>query len=169
MKSAIITVLIAAPLVLAAQFASAAKVGDNAPCVELVNLAPDGTEHEHCIREPNVKGQAKILEFFASSCTDCTGNLPVLIDLANKTGKVATTRLVSVDRNEHMIRDYVKANRDLITVEVALDVNRDATKAYDVKVTPTVFVLDAQNKIIYRHDDVLLDSDVKEIEKLVGL
>src|SRR5687768_17597545 len=79
--------------------ARAVQVGEQAPCVELNNIARDGTESEHCIRDPKREGQFKILEFFSTTCTDCAKNLPIISNLARELENKATTRLVSIDRN----------------------------------------------------------------------
>jgi peroxiredoxin len=168
MKSLMLAALIGLPFSLAANMAYALGVGEKAPCVELNNLAPDGSESDHCIRQPNAEGQFKILEFFSATCSDCAQNLPIISAVAAKTETVATTRLIGLDRDEKLTREYTKAHSDLIHFEVALDTNRDATKAYSVVATPTVFVLDPKNTVVFRKDDVLNDADVVQILKLVG-
>jgi len=148
--------------------ANALEVGEQAPCVVLNNIAPNGSESEHCIRQTNVKGQAKILEFFLSTCSDCAENLPIVSQLAASVAAVATTRLVGLDRSELALRSFVKDNHQLLNFEVALDTNREAKKAWDVVETPTTFVLDANNKVLFRHAGVLSPEDVSTIEHLVG-
>jgi len=168
MKSFLLAALVGLPISFAAHSAFALGVGEKAPCVELNNIAPDGTESDHCIRQPNVAGQFKILEFFSATCSDCAANLPVMSSLADKTEKQATTRLVGLDRDEQLLRTYIKSHTDLIHFEVALDTQRAATQAYTVTVTPTVFVLDPNNTVVFRKDDVLSPDDVAAILKLVG-
>lgn len=145
----------------------ALEPGEQAPCVVLNHLAPDGTESEHCIREPKAEGQYKILEFFSATCSDCAKNLPKVTALAAKTDGVATTRLVGIDRSESLLREYVKSHADLIRFEVALDTARDAKNAYGVVQTPTLFVLDSQDKVVFRHAGVLADEDLAAIEAIV--
>ncbi len=168
MKSLLLGALVALPMTLATNMAFALGVGEKAPCVELNHIAPNGTESVHCIRQPNVEGQFKILEFFQTTCGDCMMNLPNMTELALRTDKVATTRLIGLDRNEKALRDYVNSHGGALHFEVGLDMNREATQAYDVKVTPTIFVLAPDNKVVYRKDDILTAADVQEIEHLVG-
>lgn len=148
------------------QEAKAIQVGEEAPCYVLNHISPNGADSEHCIRDAG-KGQAKILEFFSTTCSACAENLPLVSGLAKRLDGRAVTRLVSIDRNEQQVRTYVKAKSDLIRFEVALDSNKEAYRAYDVIHTPTVFVLDSKDKVLFRHQGVLSVADLKTIENLV--
>ena len=149
--------------------AAGLKVGDQAPCVVLNNIAANGMESEHCIRDPKVAGQAKVLEFFSATCSDCHENLPIVSALADRLDRKATLRLVGIDRSETLLRDYIHQHADLIHFDVALDTNRDAKRAYDIIETPTTFVLDAHNKVLFRQAGVLTPAELKTIETLVGV
>ena len=43
-----------------------------------------------------------------------------------------------------------------------------ATKAFGITATPTVMVLDSKNKIVFKKVDVLDETDLMQIRKLVG-
>ena len=60
--------VVAAALILSAQISHALEIGDNAPCVVVNQIAPTNTEAEHCIRDPNIKGQVIVQEFFSVTC-----------------------------------------------------------------------------------------------------
>lgn len=148
--------------------AKALNVGDTAPCVVLTHIQPDGSaDSEHCIRDPEVAGQYKILEFFSATCSACALNLPKVSGLAQRLEGKATTRLVGIDRSEALLREYVASHRDQIRFEVALDTARDAKRAYDVVATPTLFVLDANDVVKFVKVGVLSDEDLTAIEALV--
>ena len=66
-----------------------------------------------------------------------------------------------------MIRSYIQSNRGLIRFEVALDTDRDAKRTYDVIETPTLYVLDHENKVLFKHSGVLTKDDVRNIENLI--
>lgn len=167
MRSLILAITLAAPLAFLAPQARALEVGEEAPCVILNHIAADGSESEHCIREPNKEGQFKVLEFFSATCGACARNLPKVSAIAKRVENVATVRLVGIDRSESLLRDYVSMNRNLVQFEVALDTSRDAKRAYDVISTPTLFVLDANDVVRFKHEGVLSDADSAEIERLV--
>ncbi len=149
--------------------AQALEVGEAAPCVVLNHISPNGAaDSEHCIRDPEVDGQYKILEFFSATCSDCARNLPKVSGLAQRLKGKATTRLVGIDRSESLLRSYVSSHRDQIRFEVALDTNRDAKRAYDVVATPTLFVLDQNNVVKFKKVGVLSDSELSTIESIVS-
>lgn len=147
--------------------AQAVEVGETAPCVELNNIAPNGSESFHCIRDTKAEGQYKILEFFSATCSDCAKNLPIVSNLAAELESEATTRLIGIDRDEGLLRNYLAGHKELISFDLALDTSRDAKRAYDVVATPTVFVLDPMNKVVFRSAGVLTDAQLAHIRALV--
>ncbi|MCO5142845.1 MAG: TlpA family protein disulfide reductase [Oligoflexia bacterium] len=145
----------------------ALEVGEQAPCVVLEHLGtPSGQDSTHCIRDAR-EGQKVILEFFSATCSDCAKNLPIVSNLSRELGNTALVRLVGIDRSEQLLRDHYNSNKNLIPGEVALDTDRDAKKAYGVVSTPTMFILDSEYKVIFKHKGVLKNSDVQEIKNLV--
>jgi thiol-disulfide isomerase/thioredoxin len=150
--------------------AGAVEVGETAPCVVLNQISANGIEAEHCIRDPKVTGEKVVLEFFLTTCSDCQANLPIFSDLASRLSGKATFRLVGTDRSEAAIRGYLQSNASLIAgaqIETALDTQRDARRAYSVVATPTLFILDSQNTVLYRHTGILKPSDVQAIEQIL--
>ncbi len=148
--------------------AFALGVGDDAPCVVLNQIATDGSESEFCIREPKAPGQLVLLEFFSATCSDCIRNLPIISGFADEIRGRATVRAVGIDRNESLLRNFVGQYRDLLSYDVALDTSRDAKQAYGVVSTPTLFVLNSENKILYKHTGVLSETDLNEIRALIA-
>lgn len=147
--------------------AQALEVGGAAPCVVLNHVAADNSESEHCIREPNQAGQKVLIEFFSATCSDCQANLPKFAGLAQELGGVATFRAIGIDRNESLLRNYINSHRMEIPFEVALDIQRDAKMAYGVVSTPTLFILDSSNTVVYKHEGVLSDVNLEQIRTLV--
>lgn len=145
---------------------NALEVGDEAPCVVLKQMSSSGEEFEDCIREPNVEGQLKVLEFFSATCSACVKNLPKVSALADEFGDTVTFRLVGIDRNEQLLKDFITNYRSLISFDVAFDTSRDAKRAFDVFATPTMFILDENNVVIYKHIGVLRDIDIKNLKEL---
>lgn len=149
------------------QEARALEVGDAAPCVILDHIQTDGTSAEHCIRDPRVAGQPVLLEFFSTTCSDCLRNLPIMSGLAAELYDYATTRYVSIDRNPAQVERFRRDNAALINFEIALDVDRSARRAYGVVSTPTLYVLNSENVVIYKHEGVLDQAAQNEIRQLV--
>lgn len=145
----------------------ALEVGDQAPCVVL-DHTQQGVESTHCIRDPQVEGRPVFIEFFSITCSDCIKNIPRIRELAQALEGRATVRLVSVDRDENKVRQFIQANN--IELEVAFDSQRDARRAYGVSVTPTLFLLNQENQVVDKHTGVLSAQDVLDlIEKSESL
>lgn len=145
----------------------ALEVGEAAPCVVLEHYQVSGESIDHCIRD-HAEGQTHtIIEFFSITCSACAENLPKVRVLADRVTEQATTRLVSIDRKINDVKSYVENHRADINFEVAFDNERDAKKAYGVVSTPTVFVLNQENVIVYKHEGVFSDADLTEIENLI--
>ncbi len=148
--------------------AHALEVGDAAPCVQLLQVYPDASEPTQCIREHTTPTQKfTAIEFFSIDCSDCAKNLPTVSTLSGEIASTTQTRLVSIDKNEARVRDFLVDQKALIKFPVAFDLDRDAKKAYGVVATPTLFLLDANNQIVYKHVGVLSASDVTTIKNLV--
>lgn len=144
-------------------------VGDQGPCVVLKDIQPDGAEIDQCIRTRPANVKYILLEFSSVMCGACQDNLPVLSKLANDVQSVAATRMVLIDRNEALIRNYLKNTpKSLIHFPAALDTQRDAKKAYGIYATPTLYVLDQNNRVVYKHVGTLGSEDVEEIKQKVN-
>lgn len=145
--------------------ASAVEVGEMAPCVVL-DHTQNGEESSHCIRDPELQGLPVLIEFFSITCSACQENLPKIVALAKSLKGKATVRLISIDRNEDQVRQYIAKNK--IKLEVGFDSSQFARKAYNVSATPTLFLLDQDNIVHERHTGVLNKKSIKEITEKVG-
>lgn len=161
-------IAVASAMVAFAAPALALEVGDAAPCVVLDQILPSGETTEGCIRERAEGATHTVLEFFSITCGACEVNLPRVAKLSDELGPLATVRMVSIDRNAPAVNDWRLGKGDLIRFPIALDTGRDARRAYDVRVTPTMFILDATDTVVYKHEGVLSEGDRAQIRSLVG-
>jgi peroxiredoxin len=168
MKHTMLFALLCSAVSLSSVSASAVEVGDHAPCVELRDLQPSGETLEQCIRTRPEEKKYLLIEFFTTSCGDCARNLPKLSKLADEISATTTTRLVGIDRDENALRFYIEQHHDLIHFPVAFDTARSAKTAYGVRAVPTMFLLDGDNNVIYRFDDVLTEQQSAVIQSLVS-
>lgn len=145
----------------------ALEVGEVAPCVVLEHVQTDDSSAEHCIRDKKTEQKFTVIEFFSITCPACTENLPNITTLALSVYEQATTRLVSIDRNKADVLTYIANQKAYLPFEIGLDVDRDAKRAYDVISTPTLYVLDNNNTVVYKHSGVLTGSDILHIQKLI--
>lgn len=157
----------AALLLVSASTTFALEVGDDAPCVVLEHAQPDGTMSEHCIREPEFANKPVILDFFSISCSYCIQSFPELNQLSANKATSATFRSIALDRNEAQVLDFIKTRQDLIKHEVALDSSRNASKAYGIQYTPTIYILNAKNKVVYKHIGLVDKSVAAEMSAVI--
>ena len=142
------------------------EVGEEAKCVVLDHVQTDNTVTSHCIREKEEGRKFTLIEFFSITCSACQENLPKISSLANELSDVATTRFVSIDRDINAVKNYINQKREFISFEVALDNDRFARKEYQVFATPTLFILNENNQVVYKHVGVLSQTDLENIRNL---
>jgi thiol-disulfide isomerase/thioredoxin len=144
------------------------QVGDKAPCVVLEQQTASGDGTKGCIRDVlDENHKFTFVEFFSISCSTCAKNLPVLANLASEYAETLTLRQISVDRDVEAVKEFIDTNAELLAGPIAFDNERLATKAYFVKKTPTLFVLNTENQVLYRHQGLLTEEDVDAIKDIV--
>ncbi len=147
--------------------AFALDVGDKAPCVTLETISPAGAAADQCIRTRAAAQRFTLIEFFSTTCSYCLENLPVIASLGADVAPTAQLRFVAIDRRRQDVVAYIAAHDQIAQFPVALDVTREAKRVYGVAVTPTVFVLDQNETVVFKHEGTLDSADVAAIKDLV--
>ena len=150
--------------------AFAIDVGDAAPCVVLDGVDAQGNNTHGCIRDTiQPKHTHTVIDFFSVHCSTCRANLPAVARLTRALTNHATVRYVSVDRSSDEVRKFLAEApfKGHMNNPVAFDVDRDAKKAYGVSGTPTMFILDANYKVVYKHAGKLTAEDEAHIASLI--
>ena len=149
----------------------AVEVGDSAPCVYLDTVVSGvGTESvEQCVTDKSEGHQFTILEFMSITCGACIKNLPKISALAVELGDHVTTKMVSIDRNVEAVNSFLETNESLITFLFAFDNERVAKTAYSIRYTPTMFILNDEDEVIYKHIGTLTEEHIAEIKELVAV
>lgn len=150
--------------------AFALEVGDTAPCAAMDQFNPaTGKTYNGCISQGVDGAEFAIVEFSQVNCGACRENMPGLSRLASETRGFATSRDVVLDRNKAAIDQYIERNKSLLMpLHVGYDLNRAGARGFGVTATPTIFVVDADGKILYKHVGVMSQGDISEIKSLVG-
>ena len=116
------------------------QVGNLAPDFKLNNL--EGKS----VSLSNFRGKTVLLDFWASWCPHCQAERPLIQqiydkqqdkDLAVLTIDIIGSRPSETPAN---LADFMQKNK--YTFPVLLDMNREVTKSYDIKFTPTHFLID---------------------------
>ncbi|MDR0982689.1 MAG: AhpC/TSA family protein [Culturomica sp.] len=150
------------------------EVADKIAKLEVVSIgqvAPDftlNTDKDELFSLSQLKGKAKVIDFWASWCGPCRNANPEMVKLYNKYHKKGLEVLgVSVDKNKEA---WLKAIADdkLPWKQVIDDKSSDnsPSRVYNVAFIPHVVLLDANNVIIAKnlHGEEL-ENKIKELLK----
>ena len=97
-------------------------------------------------------GKVVLVNFWATSCTTCVGEMPQLVDTYNTfapRGYAMVAVAMSDDRPDYVL-NY--ATRNNLPFTVALDLKGDAAQAFGgVRLTPTSFLIDKKGRIVQQY------------------
>ena len=117
------------------------------------------------ITPESLRGKVVMVNFWATSCTTCIGEMPKMVDTYNKfkaQGLEFVAVAMSYDAPNYVV-NYAETRQ--LPFKVALDVSGDAAKAYgNVNMTPTTFVIGKDGKILKRY---LGEPDFPALHKLL--
>jgi peroxiredoxin len=113
----------------------------------------------------DLRGKVVLVNFWATSCTTCVGEMPKLVDTYRKhrdRGFETIAVAMSYDPPNYVLH-YVA--RNALPFKVALDPIGAAARAFgDVSLTPTTFVIDRRGTIVKRY---LGEPDFAELDALI--
>lgn len=156
---------------MAAGSARALEVGETATCADVAILDVKDQMRTEC--PLNVPADApttvkyKFLEFSQTTCGACLANFDAADKLMAKWNKQMTGKTVFLDRDANATLTFTKANRGWFHHDVVVDSKRDLSKIFGIMYTPTQFILDANNKVVYKHIGTFETTDLTEIEGIV--
>ena len=148
---------------------SAMEVGDQANCIKLNDLQVDRSIKNQCIETKNGEEKYILLEFMSVTCGPCIDSLPNLALLHEELEGFASVRMVNIDRNQTLVDEFLsnEEHNQYITMPFSFDSQREAARAYEIRFTPTLFILNNENKVVYKHIGLLFPEDLDEIRNLV--
>ncbi len=151
-------------VVAAALLAGGAAVylgGANAAAPDSTFVLLDGTRRTTA----DLKGHVTLVNFWATSCVTCVGEMPKVISTYEKyKGRGFDTLAVamSYDPPSYVV-NYAQTRR--LPFKVAIDNTGAVAKAWgDVQLTPTTYVVDKRGDIVKRY---VGEPDFAELHKLI--
>jgi thiol-disulfide isomerase/thioredoxin len=138
-----------------------------APTVESVldKPVPDitlATLDGDSVRLPDLAGQIVFLNFWASWCEPCRGEMPTLQQLQDTHASQGVTVLAVTDptdgQDETTIRDFLNAYH--LTLTVGLSTDAAFYQQFEVVQIPTTFIIDRAGVVRWRHIGELTDDDI---------
>ena len=133
-------VAIAAPTRVAAQL----EVGATAPAAAVETLDGKAVDLSSFIGDKPV-----LIEFWATWCPNCKALEPQIAAAARKYGDRVRFVAVAVSANQTPPRVKAYAERNAIPMTFVFDRRGNATGAYEVFATSTIYMVDATGKIVY--------------------
>ena len=122
------------------------SAGNAAPDVSFTRL--DGRQ----VALKDLRGKVVMVNFWATSCTTCVGEMPKMIETYNKykdQGLDFVAVAMSYDPPNYVL-NYTETRK--LPFQVALDTQDKLAQAFgDVKLTPTTFVIGKDGNIIKRY------------------
>lgn len=136
-------------------------VGDKVPSFQVPNLNGVGT-----ISEQNLAGQVIILNFFASWCSACRIEHPMLMKIKNEYHIPVIGIAFKDDPKD--TREYLKQEGNPYA-QAGYDMNGDMAVDFGIYATPETFVISPAGNIVYKqigaiHQDTW-DTDIYPIIK----
>ena len=134
-----------------------------APVLELKDA--NGTAH----RLADYRGQVVLVNFWATWCEPCLTELPTLERVrAAFAGRPFAVLAVQMEGSARMSRD--RAEKLSLRFPMLVDRDSAVSKAWDVKLLPTSFLIGPDGAVAYKHEGELDWSDARSrqlIEKLL--
>lgn len=124
----------------------------------------DGT----VLRLADYRGRPLLVTFWSTSCADCIREIPLLSGLYRELAPRGL-EIIGIAMNYDPPSEVLAMReRRNIPYPVALDLNRDAARAFgDVRVTPTTFLIAPDGRIVY-HRSGALDPDALRAD-IIGM
>jgi len=118
------------------------------------------------ISPDQLRGKVVMVNFWATSCTTCVGEMPKMVETYNKfkdQGLEFVAVAMSYDPPNYVV-NYTETRH--LPFKVALDTDGSAAKAYgNVNMTPTTFVIGKDGRILKRY---LGEPDFPALHKLLA-
>lgn len=107
----------------------------------------------------SLKGQIVLLDFWATWCGPCRKGLPDTLEFQKAYADQGLRVVAITDETEPQVRVFLK-EMNLEGLNVALDADKSASKAYKVGSLPTMILIDRSGKIAVRFDGLPPKSEI---------
>lgn len=115
--------------------ATVTRIGEPAPNFQLKNL--DGKD----IILSNLTGKPALLNFWATWCPPCRGEMPYMQEIYEKWSEKGLVLLaIDIGESPAQVKEFLEAND--LSLSIALDTNQIVAQRYNITAIPTTFLID---------------------------
>lgn len=139
----------------------AVQVGDDAVDFQLETL-DGGTVQLSEINED----KGVILNFWGTWCAPCREEMPDMNEVYNEGHDEYELVAVNVSEDEQQINQFLMSLDDNLSYPIALDRNRDVTKAYQIGPLPTTIAIDKNGVVVDKQEYQLTKNDIYRFVEL---
>ncbi|MCG7333530.1 thiol-disulfide oxidoreductase ResA [Salinicoccus roseus] len=139
----------------------AIQVGDEAVDFQLETL-DGGTVQLSDINED----KGVILNFWGTWCEPCREEMPDMNEVYNEGHDDYELIAVNVSEGEQQINQFLASLDDELSYPIALDRNRDVTKAYQIGPLPTTIAIDKNGVVVDKQEYQLTKDDIYRFVEL---
>lgn len=114
------------------------------------SLAPDFEfidQNGNTVRLSDLKGKYVYLDFWATWCTPCIREMPVIADLQKKYGDMAHFVSISIDKNSSRFERYIERN-EMDWIVGHFNHNEKIKEDYEVKIIPLYYLISPEGYFI---------------------
>ena len=117
----------------------------------------------HAVGSEQLKGKVVVVDFWATWCVPCIGEIPGYIDLQKKYGPEGLVIVgVSVDqKGPKVVKKFAKDKGMNYTIAMADDAITDAFGGFDS--IPTTFLINREGRIIHRKVGAMAHDEYEKI------
>jgi thiol-disulfide isomerase/thioredoxin len=145
--------------------AASPKPGSPAPGFTL----PELLRGQNSVSLKSLAGKVVVVDFWASWCPPCRKSLPQLARMRLRHPSMVVLA-VSVDEDKSKAKEFLTSKLDTALIFLH-DAKKSAAADYDLGGMPSLYVIDKQGRLRFRHDGYS-ERDMKaiepEIEQLMG-
>lgn len=144
--------------------AYAYEVGQTVQDPIIPHMTANGEIVNKRILEGESVSQYKVIEFFLTTCPVCNDNRPIFNRLAKEFKGQVLFKLVGIDRpnrangRPETLLGYIAAHRAELPFDLGLDYARTAYARYGVFETPTLYVINGRNEVVYKHSHQIINK-----------
>lgn len=137
-------------------------VGVPAPTFTLPVL--DATEPGNRLSLRDLRGKAIVLDFWASWCGPCRQQIPIIDRIARRFENRGLV-VIGVNTGDELPQALSFLSSRSLAYASVFDEERHVTLAYDVKVLPTLILVDREGKIAAVRTSVVREPELEELVK----